>query len=163
MPLTDCRTQVEHATKKFARDGIRIKNSHHVKEVREASLIVKEEGEVPFGMLVWSTGLAANPLIDTITELRHNEKSHSLEVDGHFRTRFKDGTINEDVFAIGDASALESGIVPATAQVAAQEAKHLAKVLNSDVSWRNTPGDFVFKNAGIMCAFRLHHTALQRS
>ena len=67
---------VEEATKKFARDGIRLKNNHHVEEVKEASLIVKEEGEVPYGMLVWSTGLAPNPLIESITELKRNEKTH---------------------------------------------------------------------------------------
>lgn len=159
----------EEATKKFARDGIRLKNNHHVEQVKEASLIIKEEGEVPFGLLVWSTGLAPNPLIESITELKRNEKTHrqapldcalcpprlswltlpsprlacSLEVDGHFRTRLNDGTINEDVYCIGDASALESGPVPATAQVAAQEAKHLAKHLNSQVvSWRSDPGEF---------------------
>lgn len=38
--------------------------------------MVREEGEVPYGMLVWSTGLAANPLIESITELKRNEKTH---------------------------------------------------------------------------------------
>lgn len=142
---------VAEATKKFQRDGIRIKNSHHVQEVKESSLIVKEEGEVPFGLLVWSTGLAANPLIDSITELKRNTKTHSLEVNGHLQTRYADGRVNEDVFCLGDCSVLESGAVPATAQVAAQEAKHLARVLNSQVvSWRNDPGEFAFSNRGIM-------------
>ncbi len=67
---------VEEATKKFARDGIRIKNNHHVEEVKEASLVIREEGEVPYGLLVWSTGLAPNPLIESITHLKRNEKTH---------------------------------------------------------------------------------------
>jgi len=67
---------VEEASKKFKRDGIRVKNEHHVEEVREASLVVREEGEVPYGMLVWSTGLAPNPLIESITELKRNPKTH---------------------------------------------------------------------------------------
>ncbi len=47
------------------------------------------------------------------------------------------------MYCIGDASALQSGLLPATAQVAAQEAKHLAKHLNSQVvSWRSDPGEF---------------------
>lgn len=68
---------VEYATNQFARQGVQIKNNRHVVKVNEASIEIKEEGEVPFGMLVWSTGLAPNPLIDSIKELQHDEKTHS--------------------------------------------------------------------------------------
>lgn len=32
---------------------------------------------VPFGMCVWSTGLAANPLLSSITELKKHDKTGS--------------------------------------------------------------------------------------
>lgn len=31
---------------------------------------------VPFGLLVWSTGLAPNPLIKSISEAKKHEKTH---------------------------------------------------------------------------------------
>lgn len=40
---------------------------------------------VPFGLLVWSTGLAPNPLVESIAELKHDEKTHGYE----FPTRCK--------------------------------------------------------------------------
>lgn len=64
-------------------------------------------------------------------------------MNGNLQTRFTNDAVNPDVYCIGDASALESGLVPATAQVAAQEAKHLSKHLNAQVvSWRSDPGEF---------------------
>ncbi|KAI5476170.1 FAD/NAD(P)-binding domain-containing protein [Pseudohyphozyma bogoriensis] len=141
---------VEYAEKKFAREGVEIRNNRHVTSVNETSLEIEEEGNVPFGMLVWSTGLSPNPLISTLTDLKQDPKSKSLMVDNYFKTSWADGGINHDVFAIGDNAMLESGKLPATAQVANQEAKHLAKVLNNAVLDRAPPKEFEFKNAGIM-------------
>lgn len=54
----------------------------------------------------------------------------------------------QDVFALGDVSVFEAGRLPATAQVANQEAKWLGKKLNKGF----TEGDegFSFKNLGVM-------------
>lgn len=132
-------------------------------------------------MLVWSTGLAPNPLIESITDLQHDEKTHScveactlclshpvltsapslpsasdrrsalarLTVNDYFQPTYKDGTICEDVYVIGDCASLKEKL-PATAQVANQEAKHLSKILNNHVRDRAPPGPFEFKNQGIM-------------
>lgn len=105
----------EYATAKFDRAGINIKGSRHVTKVGEGYLEIKEEGKVPFGLLVWNTGLAPNPLIESITELQKDEKTHSLRISDHFRTYTKDGKEMKDVYCIGDASALEEKL-PATAQ-----------------------------------------------
>ncbi|GAA6016866.1 hypothetical protein JCM8202_004459 [Rhodotorula sphaerocarpa] len=139
----------EYATAKFNRAGISIKGSRHVTGVGEGYLDIKEEGKVPFGLLVWNTGLAANPLVESIQELQKDEKTHSLRISDQFRTYKKDGEEMKDVFCIGDASALEQKL-PATAQVASQEAQWLAKVLNSEVSGKKDPGSFVFHNQGTM-------------
>ncbi|KAF2745680.1 FAD/NAD(P)-binding domain-containing protein [Sporormia fimetaria CBS 119925] len=70
-----------YAMNKFKRDGIDIRTSHHVKELRPGgptehttptqkkddynlyTLKVKEEGETGIGMCVWSTGLMQNPFV----------------------------------------------------------------------------------------------------
>lgn len=38
-------------------------------------MFVKEVGEVPFGLLVWNTGLAPNPLVQSISEYAKSEKT----------------------------------------------------------------------------------------
>ena len=54
----------------------------------------------------------------------------------------------QDVFALGDVSVMEKSRLPATAQVANQEAKWLGKALNKGL----VEGDkgFTFKNLGVM-------------
>ena len=79
--------------KKLARDGITIRNNHHVERVSDGFMYVKEQGigtpeivpsfyddlphvmSVPFGMLVWSTGLASNPLVQNIKDARKDERT----------------------------------------------------------------------------------------
>lgn len=154
---------VDYAMQHFKRQGVTIKTSHHVVEVKEASIVIKEEqaNEIPFGLLVWSTGLAPNPLISSIKELEHDPRTQSIKVDGHFNPYWTDSegtskdvsnkSVCKDVYVIGDAARVDGDPLPATAQVANQEAKHLAKILNSGVrSWSNDPGSFVFHNKGIM-------------
>lgn len=72
----------KYAMKTFAREGIKIKTSHHVQELRRGfpgpekgnqsvrdpltcfTLKVKEDGEIGVGMVVWSTGLMMNPFVE---------------------------------------------------------------------------------------------------
>ncbi|GAA5879105.1 hypothetical protein JCM16303_001300 [Sporobolomyces ruberrimus] len=144
----------EFAEKKFDREGIKIKGEHHVKEVKADHLIVEEEGKVPFGLLVWSTGLAPNPLIESLTELEHDPKSHSLIVNSHFNPILSSTSSPlSNLFVIGDASSLSAQKLPATAQVASQEASYLAKYLNELAKGKVTEGEgegFVFDNRGAM-------------
>jgi len=53
--------------------------------LKQGKLFVKEQGEVPFGLLVWSTGLAPNPLIGSITELK---KDNSMRRSVRFLESF---------------------------------------------------------------------------
>ncbi|KAF2495693.1 FAD/NAD(P)-binding domain-containing protein [Lophium mytilinum] len=72
----------KYAMKTFAREGIKIKTSHHVESLRKGppgddnaakdiqdeypcwTLRVKEEGDIGVGMVVWSTGLMMNPFAE---------------------------------------------------------------------------------------------------
>lgn len=85
-----------------------------------------------------------------------------LMVDDHFRvklipkasieTDLENAKIPEatmqDVFALGDVSVMEKGRLPATAQVANQEAKWLGKNLNK--GFKEGAEGFTFKNLGVM-------------
>ncbi|GAA5832999.1 hypothetical protein JCM3766R1_000392 [Sporobolomyces carnicolor] len=141
----------EYAEKKFDREGIAVKGNHHVKEVKEDHLIIEEEGKVPYGLLVWSTGLAPNPLIEALGDLQHDEKTHSLKVNNTFNPIGTDGMTKENIFVIGDASSLEAKL-PATAQVASQEAAYLSKHLNRLAKGRpiDPEAGFEFNNRGAM-------------
>ncbi|OJT07134.1 hypothetical protein TRAPUB_2012 [Trametes pubescens] len=141
----------EYATSKFKREGIRLLTQHHVQRVEQGRMFVTEEGEVNFGLLVWSTGLAPNPLIDSITEAKKDGRTkRTLITDGHLNVVLKDtDAVDPDVFAIGDAATVVDKPLPATAQVANQQAKYLTRRLNALVRDRTpSKSPFKFQNAG---------------
>ncbi|KAI0342422.1 FAD/NAD(P)-binding domain-containing protein [Trametopsis cervina] len=138
----------QFATKKFKREGINILTQHHVERVEKDKLFVKEQGELPFGLLVWSTGLAPNPLIQSIIEVDKDGKTSSLITDAQCRVVMEDGHTNTDVYAIGDAAMIRDVPLPATAQVANQKAKYLTKRLNKLIKGKEHLEPFVFHNAG---------------
>lgn len=62
----------DYATNHFRRDGIAVKTSHHIRELRPGlpgteegdgssgfTLTTEEDGEVGVGMCVWSTGASS--------------------------------------------------------------------------------------------------------
>lgn len=160
-----------YATKHFAREGIQIKTQHHVERIDPDALVTKEEGRVPTGLVVWSTGLAANPFIAKGLEgsgLVRAPRGAQVEVDDHLRAFQvdKDGKkiVRNDVFVLGDCAAIENMRLPATAQAANQMAGWLATALNTCgkktqeqiLAMENKPVDistfkpFKFKSLGIM-------------
>ncbi|KAK0549229.1 hypothetical protein OC846_003385 [Tilletia horrida] len=178
-----------YARKKFARDGIDMRLGVTVKEVKKGRIVVGDE-ELPFSLLVWSTGICANPLVKKLIgkiepprvnglgadafeqgwgALASHDRTSQILIDDRLRalapikpieqqqpaqslapgkkeeasveevelgtpserhTKEEEPQVIPGVFAIGDAAALKSGLLPATAQVANQQAKHLAKLLN---------------------------------
>ncbi|KAJ7777915.1 FAD/NAD-P-binding domain-containing protein [Mycena maculata] len=142
------RTLVEYAEKTFSREGISIFTNHHVEKCSAGKMFVKEQGEVPFGLLVWSTGLAPNPLISSISEFKKDKKTNSILTDEHLNAFKLDGTVDPDVFGIGDCAQIESAILPATAQVANQKAQYLVKKLNKIAKDQDSPKPFKFENQG---------------
>ncbi|KAI0316210.1 FAD/NAD(P)-binding domain-containing protein [Amylostereum chailletii] len=153
-----------YAEHKFRRQGIHIKTSHHVDKVEAGKLFVRQQGEVPFGLLVWSTGLAPNSLVQSIDGLMKDERKkrqvvipgHGLLTDAYLNVLRPDGIPNPDVWAIGDAAQCDGAPLPATAQVAMQKAKYLSKQLNkmarggSAVDEDAEPDPFEFKNQGAL-------------
>ncbi|KAF9045570.1 NDE1, mitochondrial external NADH dehydrogenase [Panaeolus papilionaceus] len=140
----------------LAREGVRILTSHHVERVEKDKMIVKEVGEgeylhphaVPFGLLVWSTGLAPNPLIQSISNVKKHPKTSSLIVNDNLNIVMENGQVNPDVFALGDSTSMDSQPLPATAQVANQQAKYLVKKMNLLAKDRESTKPFEFHNQG---------------
>ncbi|PFH53467.1 hypothetical protein AMATHDRAFT_54546 [Amanita thiersii Skay4041] len=143
------KSLVQYAEKTFSREGISILTRHHVERVEPGKLIVKEVGEVPFGLLVWTTGLAPNPLISTITAVKKDEAAdRCLSTNQHMNVIMNDGTVNHDVWAIGDSARIDGEPLPATAQVANQQGRYLFSKLNKLAKDQATPEPFSFQNLG---------------
>ncbi|KAH8910196.1 FAD/NAD(P)-binding domain-containing protein [Coniochaeta sp. PMI_546] len=120
---------------------------------------IKEYGdeEVSAGLVVWSTGLMQNPLVrkleakavpsseaapETIHHLLRDKRTGGIMVDPYLRARTttsseavseddKGTSVLPDVYVIGDCAVIQNdATLPKTAQVASQQAAHLARQLN---------------------------------
>ena len=134
-----------YAREKFARDGIKLLLNRKVKAVERGNLVVEPDGEIPFGLLVWSTGICASPLVKrtnsiakddgnsfflTDDQLRvlsapkgHQLAPHSVEAVSKNDEASTALQYVEDVYAIGDCAQIQGKFLPATAQVASQKGK----------------------------------------
>lgn len=138
----------EYAAEKFKREGIIIKSGHNVEKVEEGKMHVREEGEVPFGLLVWSTGLSLHPLIKSLQGVSKTKRG--LCTDERLHVLDENEKPIPDVWAIGDCAIVKQDVeLPATAQVANQEASYVTKTLNK-LAQGGTPTDqkFAFNDRG---------------
>ncbi len=136
----------EYAIRLFKRQRIDIRTKSMVTEIKEDEVelrvVLKEGQEIPCGIVVWSTGIGATPLVQGIEAPKDNQQrlivNERLEVPG------LDG-----VYAAGDCSVMEGNPLPPTAQVAQQEGAYLAKVLNKLVRGDEPPA-FKYKHKGML-------------
>lgn len=115
-----------YATKQLTKSGVQLVRGI-VKDVKPQSIILNDGSEVPYGLLVWSTGVGPSPFVNTLEVPK--SPGGRIGIDEWLRVPSVD-----DVFAIGDCSGfLESTgkqILPALAQVAERQGKYLAALLN---------------------------------
>lgn len=146
----------QYATKQLTKSGVRLVRGV-VKDVQPEKVILNDGTEVPYGLLVWSTGVGPSPF----TKSLYFPKSPGgrIGVDDWLRIPSV-----QDVFAIGDCSGfLETTgkpTLPALAQVAERQGKYLSNLLNqigkAGGGYRNAAenlelGDpFVYRHLGSM-------------
>nr|DAD26236.1 TPA_asm: hypothetical protein HUJ06_027704 [Nelumbo nucifera] len=115
-----------YATKQLTKSGVRLVRGV-VKDVKSHKVILNDGTEVPYGLLVWSTGVGPSPFINSL-QLPKTQGGR-IGVDEWLRVPSV-----QDVFSIGDCSGfLESTgkpVLPALAQVAERQGKYLADLLN---------------------------------
>ena len=103
--------------------------------LRVTNMTTGEEERFPYGTCVWATGVAPHPLVTGLKRKLETQSGdsdrHGLLVDEHFRVR---GASGGTIMALGDCAVMtnpkDGKPLPATAQVARQEAAHLARLLN---------------------------------
>ena len=103
-----------------------------VADVVDSKIILKDKTEIPFGMVVWSTG---NKQLDFIAKLSGVKKAPNgrIIIDDHLRAIAENGENalgGGNVFALGDCAVHPQKALPLLAQVASQQASYLSKALN---------------------------------
>ncbi|KAK8697779.1 hypothetical protein V6N13_113916 [Hibiscus sabdariffa] len=115
-----------YAIKHLTKSGVRLVRGI-VKDVKPENLVLSDGSEVPYGLLVWSTGVGPSTFINSLGLPK--SPGGRIGVDEWLRVP----TV-QDVFSIGDCCGfLESTgkpVLPALAQVAERQGKYLANLLN---------------------------------
>jgi NADH dehydrogenase FAD-containing subunit len=97
---------IEYATQKYQRRGISIKTGTKISSVEKTHLNLANGEKIPYGTLVWSTGVTASPLVRGIEGIER-DKSQRIVTDEFLRVLNSDGTANEGCYAIGDCSVVK--------------------------------------------------------
>ncbi|KAF7875278.1 hypothetical protein EAF04_002450 [Stromatinia cepivora] len=127
----------EYAMEKFENRGcVNVKTGKHIEEIKRQSMVIKEEGEVPFGVVVWAVGNTAGKLVESL-KCRKSEGLQRILTDKWLRVLDQDSDgaegkgadIIENVYALGDAADILNNELPTTAEVAVQKAKWLTRHL----------------------------------
>lgn len=97
----------QFAEKKFQRDGVHVKIGCRVLEVTNKHIRFKSKDtgqlvDVPYGMIVWSTGIRTRPVITDFMKQIRQENRRVLATDEWLRVKNCEG-----VYALGDCASVE--------------------------------------------------------
>ncbi|KAL2495115.1 Internal alternative NAD(P)H-ubiquinone oxidoreductase A2 [Forsythia ovata] len=117
----------QYATKHLTKVGVRLVRGV-VKEVHPNKIVLSDGSDVPYGLLVWSTGVGPSEFVRSLNLPKSS--GGRIGVDEWLRV-----PSIEDVFALGDCAGFleQTGrpVLPALAQVAEREGKFLVELFNS--------------------------------
>jgi NADH:ubiquinone reductase (non-electrogenic) len=132
----------DYTAKRFRRARIDVRTEARVVNVAEDRLALHDGTEIPFGLLVWATGNAPTAFV----------KGLDLPKDGAGRILVgPDLKVKgeESIYALGDCSLIEGKPLPATAQVAEQQGRYLAKAFHQRLKGKPVM-PFVYKPMGML-------------
>ncbi|KAK8575275.1 hypothetical protein V6N13_033485 [Hibiscus sabdariffa] len=116
----------QYATNHLKKSGVHLMRGV-VKEVHPQRIILSDGTDVPYGLLVWSTGVGPSGFIKSLNLPK--SPGGRIGVDQWLRVPSV-----EDVFALGDCAGFleQTGkpVLPALAQVAERQGKYLVEVFN---------------------------------
>lgn len=139
----------DYASNLFKNRGIAIHTGQSVAKVTAKTLELKNNTEVPYGVLLWSTGLAPNELVKGLNVSK--DRTKRLLTDRTTRLYDLDMRPLSNVFAMGDCATVKDYDLPCTAQVAKQKAAFVAKELNQLAKRKNySMHHFVYRHRGSM-------------
>jgi NADH dehydrogenase FAD-containing subunit len=143
----------EYARAKFARDAMEVRAGVAVTAVGARGVTLSDGREMPCGLVVWNTGIRAQPLVAALDGVHfrkdkwgHLVTTRRLEVlrppssteaeeeedDDDAKPSSRSSSVLRGVFCIGDAAAVGGGArYAATAQVAEQQGDYLGRAFNA--------------------------------
>lgn len=114
-----------YAQKNFAREGVEVRTETPVTRVEPGRVHLEGGEAIECGLVLWAGGNAPLPLVARLdaekTERGRLVVDHHLRLAGH-----------ADVYALGDCATFADRPLPATAQVAQQQGKYLARALERE-------------------------------
>lgn len=134
------RRLAEYATESLTKGKqqiVKIKTSSHIEKVEAGALFTKEDGRLPYGVLIWGTGNKANGLVDRLSDrVKTPERGlPRILTNQNLQVLRSDGVAMEDVYSLGDAADIDGESLPTLAEVALQKGEYLTVTLNRwDVS-----------------------------
>ncbi len=131
-----------YATALFARQRICVLTETPVVKVTGKAVLLADGSELPYGLLLWSTGNGPTPFVQRV-QLPKDERGRIL-VDEHFCVKGYD-----TIYALGDCSVIDGAPLPATSQVAQQQGKYLARALNRRAQGKPVE-PFRYKHLGML-------------
>jgi NADH:ubiquinone reductase (non-electrogenic) len=132
----------EYTLKLFRRQRIQVRLKALVERVEAREIFLRDGSTLPYGLVVWSTGIGPRPFISSLPFQKNGQEriltDEFLNVKGY-----------GNIYAAGDCATPEIGNLPATSQVAQQEGRYLAQALNRLVVGRPSR-PFSYRHFGML-------------
>ena len=109
---------------------VKIYTGSHIERVEAECIYTKEEGRLPFGVLIWATGNKASPLVEKLPVKKPSKGLPRILTNRSLNILSSDGSPIENAYAMGDAADIEGNSLPTLASIALQKAEYLARELN---------------------------------
>ena len=144
----------EYAMRSLQAKKVEMKTSSHIEKVEKDAIFTKEDGRLPYGILLWATGNKANSLLDKLDVKKPEKGLPRILTDKYLRALRPDGSPMENTYAIGDAADIDGHSLPTLAEVALQKGEYLVRELNKPESQQQQP--FEYKQRAILAYLGRH-------
>ena len=147
----------QYTAETLAERGARLVFDTHVASVDEGGVALADGGRIDAGTVVWAAGVRANPLADALG--LEQAAGSRVVVDRTLRVPGR-----RDVFVIGDAAAAadpDGELYPGVAQVAIQQGRHVARLVEAAASGEAADEPFSYSDLGQMATIGRNAAVLQ--
>jgi NADH dehydrogenase FAD-containing subunit len=111
------------------RKHVKILTKTKVVEVTENFVKLNDGNIIPTGLVVWNTGIMQNEFIKSL-DFQKGKRYGGITVNEYLQVLDKNSKTIPNVFCLGDCANYADHPLPATAQVASQEGRWLAKLFH---------------------------------
>ena len=147
----------EATAKQLKKLSIQVLTQAKVKAITADGVITTTGQMIPANMKIWAAGIRAPDVLQQLNSLACNKRGQ-LVVHNTLQT-----TIDDHIFAFGDCAACpmpdDTGIVPARAQAAHQQAALLAKSILGIITKQHAPLSYHYRDYGSLISLS-HHGAV---